>query len=810
MKRIISVMVSIFCFAVCSFAQSAEYSKYLSKAKEYESKKQWAFALEAYYNAIGCDDEPSAKIDALNGYLALSEAIKSGNPGLGKYNAFSVHDEWKKLLIDAEKLGSSICKFALRLGKLEQGDLDYKTHTASYKSKVQVEISDRYAKTVAVVEEGYKAAYKSDWNDLPKPENWPLYSVSSAKNAVYDVNGAKILEVPSRWKNNPSDYYNAFAVFSWDDSFYDFKKYPASGMHPASRSLYDYKFNIVDKNGNELVKGKRWLLSCKEKDEGKLSAVEIVLDGVPPAVMDLLDSGKAFINPVAVYLEYGKYNYDDDKGKRTFIKNFPETQLNLSKAMIYCWNKPQDLNAARFSEMFSKNITRPLIQSYFERISANGAIDESKLDASARPILFKIPLDEAYAYESGKGMVLNLTDDLGRTWKITNDDFLASVNEITNQEYSITNLGSPYYLERSLTDEEKKEFENNRKTAMDDAVKLYFEKISTKGKIVEYMGYDAFEIPMDSIHFDYTGFSLEDSSGKTWRITTAYFLTILKELTNQEYRISGRSLSRNLTEEEKNYREHAKTVVVQSSLVKNPSEAEKTEHENAKIETVQLYLKKISTNGKLDDNGGTLSFKIPLGEAYDGHGNFTLKDTSENELKVNEDDFLAILKNLTNQVYWIERNSLVRNATETEKSEFEAKRKAQRDSENEILIEKILAVQPSSYGMRGYAEYEYGSVSVRFNGSSYGTSSKVSDEIRMYAVLNKASEKLGYKPCYYQEQDGNRIYDPEKWNLGILEIKWDGSCKWDNATSIKEDRTAGGFYGDYYSNSDSMKIFRRK
>ena len=746
MKRIISIVVSIFCFAVCSFAQSAEYAKCLSKAKEYESKKQWAFALESYYDAIGCDDEPSAKTDALNGYLALSEAIKSGNPGLGKYNAFSVHDEWKKLLIDAEKLGSSICKFALRLGKLEQGDLDYKTHTASYKSKVEIEISDRYAKTVAVVEEGYKAAYKSDWNDLPKPENWPLYSVSSAKNAVYDVNGAKILEVSSRWKNNPSDYYNAFAVFSWDDSFYDFKKYPASGMHPASRSLYDYKCNIVDKNGNELVKGKRWLLSCKEKDEGKLLAVEIVLDGVPPAVMDLLDSGKAFINPVAVYLEYGKYNYDDDKGKRTFIKNFPEVQLNLSKAMIYCWNKTQDLNAVRFSEIFSKNITRPLIQSYFERISANGAVDESKLDANARPILFKIPLDEAYAYERGKVMVLNLTDDLGRTWKITSDDFLASVNEITNQEYSITNLGSSYYLERSLTDEEKNEFENNRETAITDAVKLYFEKISAEGRIVEYMGYDAFEIPMDSVHFDYTGFSLEDSSGKTWRITTVYFLTILKELTSQEYRISGRSLSRNLTEEEKNYREHAKTVVVQSSLVKNPSEAEKTEHENAKTEGVQS----------------------------------------------------------------IERNSLVRNATETEKSEFEAKRKAQRDSENEILIEKILAVKPSSYGMRGYAEYEYGSVSVLFDGTSYGSNRKVSDLIRMYAVLNKASEKLGYKPCYYQEQDGKRIYDSEKWNLGIFEINWEGLCKWKNATSIKEDRTAGGFYGDYYSNADSMKIFRRK
>ena len=362
MKRIISIVVSIFCFSVCAFAQSTEYSKYLSKAKEYESKKQWAFALEAYYDAIGCDDEPSAKIDALNGYLALSEAIKSGNPGLGKYNAFSVHDEWKKLLIDAEKLGSSICKFALRLGKLEQGDLDYKTHPASYKSKVEIEISDRYAKTVAVVEEGYKAAYKSDWNDLPKPENWPFYSVSSAKNAVYDVGGAKILEVPSRWKNNPSDYYNAFAVFSVGFDY--FKKY-AGSLYVASRSLYDYKCNIVDENGNELVKGKRWLLSYGV-GERKLTAEEIVFDGVTPAVMDLLDSGKAFINPVAVYLEYGKYNRDDDNGSRSFIKSFPEVQLDMSKSMIYCWNKAEDLNAIRFVDTFYEDITVPLTEAFVE------------------------------------------------------------------------------------------------------------------------------------------------------------------------------------------------------------------------------------------------------------------------------------------------------------------------------------------------------------------------------------------------------------------------------------------------------------
>lgn len=650
MKRKLIVIVAMMFAVVSVFAQSAEYSKYLAKAKAYESKKQWAFALEAWYDAIGCEDEPSVKADAMNGYLALSEAIKSGNPGLGKYNAFTLHDEWKKLLIDAEKLGSSICKFELHLGKLEQGELDYKTKTASYKSKVQVKISDRYAKTIDVVKEGYKAARKSDWKDLPKAGEWPLYSVSSAKNAVYDVGGAKILEAPSEYKNQSSEYYNAFSVdctlgyFAPPQIHCSFRNSAGNG-----RGLYDYKFNIVDKNGKELVKGKRWLLSYEK----------IVFEGVSPAVMDLIDNGKAFLNPVAVYLEYGKYNYADEKEGRSFIKKFPETQLDLSKAVIYCWNRPQDLNASRFSEMFYLNITKPLVQTYFEKISANGAVDEEKLDKNALPTLFKIPLDEAYTYESGIGRQFNLTDDFGRTWKIKEDDFFATLKEITNQEYSINPYSShPYYLQRSATAEEKTEYGKYRDSAEREAVKLYFEKISVNGRIVEHMGYDSFDIPLDRPHYDdYGRFNLEDSTGKTWRIGRDDFLRILKELTNQEYSISYDSLSRNLTEEDKNHRK------------------------NSEAEAVKLYFEKISVNGRIVERTGEDSFEIPLDSAYDGAvqgGVFDLKDSSGKSWRISSADFLKILKELTNQEYSISKilsGRLTRTLTEKEKAEYKKQKK---------------------------------------------------------------------------------------------------------------------------------------
>lgn len=311
------------------FAQSADYTKYLNQAKKYETEKRWCFALGAYYDALATDDESEVKKEAYDGYKELRNMILSGNPGKGKYNVFTIHDEWKKLLIDAEKYGSSINKYELTIGDLVQGDLNYETRTASYSASVEKELSDRYKRTVEIVEHGYSEAYKEDWSsDLPKPRDWPLESVSSKKDAVYNVNGALIYAKEEKgWGGIVKDFYNAFAV--WEDN-----------------NLFDYKFNIVDESGNEVVKAKRFLLG-REKS--------IVFEGVKPEVMDLIDNGKAFLKPVAVYLEYGKYNSEDDIGGRSFIKNFPEVTLDLDNAVFLGSNQKGDIKANNIKKAFIDN-----------------------------------------------------------------------------------------------------------------------------------------------------------------------------------------------------------------------------------------------------------------------------------------------------------------------------------------------------------------------------------------------------------------------------------------------------------------------
>ena len=302
MKKIIAKLF-YFLLGMALFAQSAEYSAYLAKAKEYESQKKWCHALESYYDALGTDDEPEVKQEAYNGFTELRSSIWDGNPGFGKFNAFTLHDEWKNLLIDAEQVGSSFSRYEITLGELKQGNLDYATRTATYTSEIFYKDSDRYLNTVRLVENGYKVAYKEDWSaDLPR--KWPDYSVSSKKDGTYNVSGALI--VPGGWFYG--GYRNAFCCY-----------------------LFDYKFNIVDENGNELVKGVRWRL----ENEGS----RIAFSGISPDIMDLIDNGKAFVNPVACYLEYGKYNYEDDNDGRTFIN---EVQLPMEKSVFICWNNKTD------------------------------------------------------------------------------------------------------------------------------------------------------------------------------------------------------------------------------------------------------------------------------------------------------------------------------------------------------------------------------------------------------------------------------------------------------------------------------------
>lgn len=375
----------------------------VDKAKKYESEKRWCFALGAYYDALAVDVDPEVKLEVCDSYNELKNLILSGNPGKGKFNVFTIHDEWKKLLIDAEKYGSSIAKYELTIGDLVRGDLNYETKTATYSASVEGNISDRYERTIEIIEKGYTVAYKDDWSsDLPEPKNWPLTSVSYNKNSGYNVNGALIFDYyvvsVNIWTLDPIDYkniYNAFA-FGDDDNLV------------RHRSLFDYKFNIVDENGKELVKGTRLLLERNEEQA-------INFEGISPEVMDLIDNGKAFVKPVAVYLEYGKYNEADDKGGRSFIKNLPEVELDLNRAVFSGTNQKGDVMGKNVEMTFSLS----------KRLAFESELKKKRLAAEEKNIFSEF-----------------------RFVEIPGQNYLMNATEITQKVYEAVIGENPSYFKR--------------------------------------------------------------------------------------------------------------------------------------------------------------------------------------------------------------------------------------------------------------------------------------------------------------------------------------------------------------------------
>ena len=303
MKRFLTFIAFLLIVTGSVFAKT--YSEYLAEAKSYEAQKKWCYALGSYYDAMGTDGAPESKREAYEGYKKLVEAIESGKPGLGKFDRYTLHVEWMNLLKDAEKYGSTFCIYDFEVSDwvvlehwLEYDDydweFDYATQTAIY-SGIDINplshYSDRYYRTIHVIENGYYEAYTDEW----EVTGWPSKSISSQSNDVYNSDGALIYHDSD---DKHEHYKNAF-----DES-----------------DLYEFEFNIVDKNGRELVQKQRM------KREGYQN-FEIHFLGVTPEVIDSIKAGAAFVNPVACYLKYG------DK------ENLQEMPLSVDKSILYWKNK---------------------------------------------------------------------------------------------------------------------------------------------------------------------------------------------------------------------------------------------------------------------------------------------------------------------------------------------------------------------------------------------------------------------------------------------------------------------------------------
>ncbi len=319
MKKILLVLIALF-GVLPLFAKS--YADCLAEAKKYEEQERWCFALGSYYDALQTKEAPENKREACEGYAKLRDAIKSGKPGFSSYDDFTINDEWEKLIIDAEKYFSSICRFdfvdikRFSINK-DSVQLDFQTRskTATYGVWIDYDtrIGRRYETIMSIIRQGLKTMidfYTNEYSNFKAfdgANDWPEYSVSYKKNNAYNENGALTYAEDGR-------YYNAF--------------YYRKERH----CLYKFLINIVDDSGKELVEGKKWIYKTRERTEK--NEYNIVFSGVSQAVADLIDNRKARVNIAACYLSYGKSNEASDKDWRSFVNSLPEVQISMDKCAV--------------------------------------------------------------------------------------------------------------------------------------------------------------------------------------------------------------------------------------------------------------------------------------------------------------------------------------------------------------------------------------------------------------------------------------------------------------------------------------------
>ena len=101
-------------------------------------------------------------------------------------------------------------------------------------------------------------------------------------------------------------------------------------------TLYGLELNIVDKDGNQLVKTEKILLHKETKYSIPKCYIRgnydnyVTFSNIPENIMKMIDNGEAYLNLAGVKLAYGKYSASDDEPTQpsAFIKNFEKLSLN--------------------------------------------------------------------------------------------------------------------------------------------------------------------------------------------------------------------------------------------------------------------------------------------------------------------------------------------------------------------------------------------------------------------------------------------------------------------------------------------------
>ena len=335
MKRIISIVVILFTLTSL-FAQNAKYKDLLEKARSYESKNEWAYALGYYADAITAD--PLNAVEAAEKLNSISDSIESGNPGLTPVTGRLQMEAWENLLCNTEKYFTENFPYFVNLSKPQMKKKNGKNY--DYWSNVDYSFNYKFNRIVVPILKGYQKVYEGSWG-LPfggvdddaqyiinfgtcispnysrgfnwdiKHSSWPITSVTKIKNPEMVKVGYDYYDQAD--KNDSSYYYNKVATYS-DNGYY--RSFYNSF---AFRMLYELTLVIADEKGKALCSPVKYMLGTDT----------VTFENIPGNIADMIDNETARIKVTGIALKYG-YVKDNEP-----VESLPSVSVNASNAEIY-------------------------------------------------------------------------------------------------------------------------------------------------------------------------------------------------------------------------------------------------------------------------------------------------------------------------------------------------------------------------------------------------------------------------------------------------------------------------------------------
>lgn len=319
MKRIISIVVILFTLTSL-FAQNAKYNELLEKARSYESKNEWAYALGYYADAITAD--PVNAVEAAEKFKSISDSIESGNPGLTPVTGRLQMEAWESLLCNTEKYFTENFPYFVNFSKPQMKNKNGKNY--NYWSNLYYSLNFKFNRIVLPILKGYKKVYKESWG-LPDVfiddddqyiinfDKYDRYSRSWPRTSVTKIKNPEMVYYDQADKNDSSYYYNKVATYSGTDSYRSFYN------SFAFRMLYELTLVIADKEGKALCSPVKYMLDSDA----------VTFENIPENIADMIDNETARIKVTGIALEYGYVNEDEP------VESLPSVSVNASNAEIY-------------------------------------------------------------------------------------------------------------------------------------------------------------------------------------------------------------------------------------------------------------------------------------------------------------------------------------------------------------------------------------------------------------------------------------------------------------------------------------------